>query len=50
MEAIELVNGKDYVIKLSPEELDFGIQYCEDFLENCVVDIPKVFLWLSLMV
>lgn len=43
MEAIELVNGKDYIIKLSPEELDFGIQYCEEFFRKLRSRYPESF-------
>ena len=41
MEALEIVNGKDYVITLSPEELDAGIQYYEEFFRKLRNQYPE---------
>lgn len=41
MEALEIVNGKDYVITLTPKELDAGIQYYEEFFRKLRSQYPE---------
>lgn len=41
MEAIELVNGKDYAIMLNLEEMDYGINYCEEIFRKLKVTYPE---------
>lgn len=41
MQQLEIVNGKDYVITLSPEELDAGIQYYEEFFRKLRSQYPE---------
>lgn len=41
MEALEIINGKDYVITLSPEELDAGIHYYEEFFRKLRHQYPE---------
>lgn len=41
MEALEIINGKDYVITLSPEELDAGIHYYEEFFRKLRNQYPE---------
>lgn len=43
MKQLEIVNGKDYVITLSPEELDSGIEYYEDFFRKLRNRYPESF-------
>lgn len=41
MEALELINGKDYAIMLNLEEMDYGIEYCEEIFRKLKVAYPE---------
>lgn len=41
METLEIINGKDYVIMLNLEEMDYGIQYCEEIFRKLKATYPE---------
>ena len=41
METLELINGKDYAIMLNLEEMDYGIEYCEEIFRKLKVVYPE---------
>lgn len=41
METLELINGKDYAIMLNLEEIDYGIEYCEEIFRKLEVTYPE---------
>lgn len=41
MEALELINGKNYTIMLNLEEMDYGIQYCEEVFRKLKTTYPE---------
>lgn len=41
METLELINGKDYAIMVSLEEIDYGIEYCEEIFRKLKVTYPE---------
>lgn len=41
MEKLEIINGKNYAIMLSLEEMDYGIQYCEEVFRKLKATYPE---------
>lgn len=41
MEALEIINGKNYAIMLNLEEMDYGIQYCEEIFRKLKTTYPE---------
>lgn len=41
MEALEIINGKNYAIMLNLEEMDYGIQYCEEVFRKLKTTYPE---------
>ena len=41
MDALEIINGKNYAIMLNLEEMDYGIQYCEEIFRKLKATYPE---------